>query len=317
MRAAFARIGSVLLATLSISWADAAHAEDEAATVSRPHKQSNIGDSISQGFDANSVPLDHPSLSWVQGTDDRIDSLYSRQAALSASFEQEPESVTGAELVGGDDNFPAQASRVCAQSTVPDEVFLLLGANDLCNRTRANGNDATVNLYSLDTTREFLRAGIDQLVACMPRGGLVQVMSMPRVDYLYEAGHAKSFWCNWGVWPIAGVCRIVTGESSASKRAQLGTFVDAYNQLLADEVHAYDTNANGKNDKAIRFVTDWMGSSATGHDSTSIGTFHFNENDINGVDCFHPNEDAQGRIACLAWAANPFGSGSRAACVAR
>ena len=35
-----------------------------------PTKQSNAGDSISQGFGANGWPGDHPDLSWVQGTDD-------------------------------------------------------------------------------------------------------------------------------------------------------------------------------------------------------------------------------------------------------
>lgn len=277
-------------------------------------KQSNIGDSISQGFGANGFPGDHPRLSWAQGTDDGVRSVYERQTVLYAGFDQEPESVTGAELIGGDDNFPAQASRVCAQDRVPDQVFVLLGGNDVCNRGRSNNSNATANMYSNDTWRAYLRAGIDQLVSCMPTHGVVQVMSMPRVDYLYEAGRDKSLWCSWGIWPIAGVCRIVTAEGNATRRAQIGARIDAYNDIIREEVAAYGANTNRKNSQGLRFVTDWVGSIASGQRNTSVGTFRFSANDINGVDCFHPNVGGQAKLACLGWAVNPGGDGDRASC---
>jgi lysophospholipase L1-like esterase len=279
-----------------------------------PAKQSNAGDSISQGFGANGWPGDHPDLSWAQGSDDRVDSTASRTAATYAGFTQEPESVTGAEMVGGNDNFAAQASRICEQSPLPVRVRVLLGGNDVCNRPRSSSGNAAANLYSIDTWTNAIRAGLDQLAACLPPKSVVQLLSMPRVDGLYDAGKAKSLWCSWGVWPLAGVCRIVTAETNAGKRAQIGERIDRYNDALASEVQAYATNANGRNGRGVGFITDWVGSTAAGQQNTSVGTFRFGANDINGVDCFHPNIGGQARIACLAWAKSPDGVGPFSGC---
>ena len=139
-----------------------------------PAKQANAGDSISQGFGANGWPGDHPDLSWVQGSDDRVDSTASRHEELYSGFTQESESVSGAEMVGGDDNFAAQASRICAQAQLPTRVRVLLGGNDVCNRPRSSTSDAAANLYSVATWTNALRAGLDQLAACLPPKSVVQ-----------------------------------------------------------------------------------------------------------------------------------------------
>jgi len=281
-----------------------------------PSKQSNAGDSISQAFCANGWPWDHPDLSWAQGSDDRVSSMADRTADLYAGFTQEPESVTGAEMVGGNDNFAAQASRMCAQDVKPTRVRVLLGGNDVCNRARSASADATANLYSLTTWTNAFRAGLDQLATCLPPRSVVQVLSMPRVDGLYEAGHDKSLWCHLGVWPLAGICRVVTGEKSAARRAQIGVAVDRYNDALAREIATYHANANGKNPRGIGFFTDWVGSIASGKPNTSIGTYRFTADDINGTDCFHPNIKGQGRISCVAWGKGPDGAGPTASCFA-
>lgn len=298
--------GMLLLAPVALanSWATAT-------------KQANAGDSISQGFGANSIPGDHPRLSWVQGTDSDVGSLFTRYYYANGSYAQQPESVSGAEMVGGDDNFPTQAWRICSQAVKPTRVQVLLGGNDVCNRPRSSSWDAAANLYSVGTWTESLRAGLDQLAACLPPKSVVQVLSVPRVDFLYEAGRSKSLWCSWGVWPMANVCRVVTAEGNAGRRAQIGARIDQYNVALAAEVAAYAQNTNGKNPGGIGFMTDWVGSIAQGKESTSIGTFRFLAQDINGVDCFHPNVDGQSRIACLAWHKGPEGSGNASHCFAR
>lgn len=286
-------------------------------TWAEPTKQANAGDSISQGFGAAGVPFDDTARSWVLGTDPAVASMYLRYAALIPGFQQEGESVSGAEMVGGEDNFPAQASRICAQSPLPSRVEVLLGGNDVCNRARSSTSDATANLYSVTTFTNALRAGLDQLAVCLPPRAVVEVLSVPRVDYLYDAGRAKSLWCSWGIWPLAGICRIVTAESSGTRRASLGRRIDAYNDALAAEVAAYAANVGGRNPRAIGFVTDWVGSSATGHPNTSVGTYVFTKDDINGVDCFHPNVRGQSRIACVAWGKSTEGAGITPACFAR
>jgi lysophospholipase L1-like esterase len=287
-----------------------------AETWAPPSKQSNCGDSISQAFGANSVPGDHPDMSWAQGSDDRVNSTAERTSALFAGFTQEPESVTGAEMVGGNDNFPAQAQRICSQDVKPTRVRVLLGGNDVCNRVRSSNEDAAANLYSVTTWTSALRAGLDQLAECLPAKSVVQVLSMPRVDGLYEAGHDKSTWCHVGVWPLAGICRIVTAESNATRRVQIGAAIDRYNETTAREVAAYDVNTNGRNPRGIGFITDWAGSIAAGKQNTSIGTYRFTADDINGTDCFHPNLKGQARLACIAWAKSPDGAGPTTGCFA-
>jgi lysophospholipase L1-like esterase len=279
-----------------------------------PHKQSNIGDSMSQAFLANSILGDHPSESWVQGTDPRVDSVYTRYRRLVPEFVQEPESVTGAELVGGGDSFPAQASRVCAQSPPPDHVSMLLGGNDVCNRDPSSSDDATANMYSLDTWRAALRAGLDELAACLPAGATVHVLSTPRVDFLYEAGTSKSWWCDWVVWPVVDICPIVTQEPDEGRRRAVGARIDAYNDAMSVELDAYNANVAGVNPSGIAFVTDWQGSMDSGHADTSVGTYQFGAGDIDGVDCFHPNVSTQARLACIAWATNPDGGGDPSGC---
>jgi lysophospholipase L1-like esterase len=278
-----------------------------------PSKQSNVGDSISQAFDANDLPDDQPQESWVIGTDPDIDSVFTRYSQVVSGFAQEPESVSGAEMVGGSDNFAAQAARICAQTVTPDHVSVLLGGNDVCNRPPSSSGDPTANLYSLDTWTNAVRAGLDQLASCLPPGSVVQVLSMPRVDQLYAAGNAKSFWCSW-TWSLFGICPLITGETDDGRRAQIGAAVDAYNDALAAEVLAYDSNTNGRSTNGVHFVTDWQGSMDAGHVDSSVGTHAFGGGEIDIVDCFHPNETGQKELACVAWATNPDGAGDVAAC---
>jgi lysophospholipase L1-like esterase len=280
-----------------------------------PTKLSNVGDSISQGFGANGWPGDHPDLSFVRGTDSGVNSVFSRYQASDPAIGQEPESVSGAEMVGGGDSFAAQASRICSQGVKPDHVTVMLGGNDVCNRDRSDTDDATANMYSIDTWLNGLRAGLDQLATCLPAGATVHVLSVPRVDFLYEAGHDKGFWCTDVIWPVAGICRIVTAEDDAGRRQQIGARVNEYNVATTAELAVYDGNQNGKNPNGLRFVGDWEGSIEEGGENTSVGAYAFGDGDINDVDCFHPNTSAQGKLACTAWSSNPDGSGEPTACL--
>jgi hypothetical protein len=279
-----------------------------------PTKQSNAGDSMSQGSTADGWVGDNPDLSWVQGTSGRVYSVYLRYRELVPAYVQEPESVSGAEMVGGNNSFAAQAARICAQEVKPDFVPVLLGANDVCNRSRSSSADAAANMYSVTTWLNALRAGLDQLAACLPPGAEVQVLSFPRVDFLYNAGHRKGFWCPYVVWPTANICRIITAETNATRRAQIGARINEYNEATAAEAQLYDSNANGRNPRGVRFFSDWQGSIENGFRNTSMGTYIFGASDINGTDCFHPSTRAQNRLACAAWATNPDGSGAIGSC---
>jgi lysophospholipase L1-like esterase len=271
-------------------------------------KLSNAGDSISQGFAANADLSDHPELSWIQGTDPSIDSIFQRYTAKNAALTQQPESVSGAEMVGGDNNFATQAGLICAQTVKPNLVFLLLGANDVCNRDASTTEDAAANLYSVDVFTAAAQAGFDLLADCLPDESTVQVMSMPRVDSLYEAGHNKSVLCYDAIWPVAGICRVVTAEDDAGRRQQIGDRINAYNEALMTQVEAYNSNSNGKNPHGIEFRSDWQGTLEDGHVNTSLGAVTLTADDIDSADCFHPTQETQAKIACAAWGAAPHGA---------
>lgn len=274
------------------------------AADAQPRKLAGIGDSISQGFSANGLPGDHPDQAFGQGTDSTVSSLYSRYLAKFPGFTKEFVSVTGAEMVGGTNSAAAQAQRICMQTTKPDHVYILLGGNDVCNRA-SNATDAVANMYSVMTYRNALKAALDTLAGCLASGSQVLVLSMPRVDFLYDAGNAKnSITCN-SVWFLASVCRIVTGESNATRRAQIGARVDLYNAGLREEVRAADVRHSAR---GIRFLTDWQGPMSS-RPATSVGTYRFTKDDISLDDCFHPYYNTgQKRLACAAWEASEYGS---------
>lgn len=273
--------------------------------VAQPRKLAGIGDSLSQGFSASQLPFDTPDRAFGQGTDAAVNSLYSRYLARYPGFAKQFESVTGAEMTGGANNAAAQAQRVCMQAQKPERVYIELGGNDVCNRTRVAAGDPTVNLYSVTTYRNALKAALDLLGGCLPSGSQVLVLSTPRVDFLYEAGNAKNtVTCN-SVWFLASVCRIITAEPDAARRAQIGARIDQYNAGLREETRAADVRYATS---GIRFLTDWQGPMSS-RPATSVGTYRFTKDDISLDDCFHPYYNTgQRRLACAAWEASEFGS---------
>ncbi len=267
-----------------------------------PSKLSGIGDSISQGWGANNLPGEHPQFGFGQGTDATVNSLFLRYKTKNAAMTKEFVSESGAEMVGGRNNAAGQAARICAMATKPNRVVIELGGNDVCSRDKGSSSDATSNLYSVTTYRNALKAALDVLGGCLPAGSQVQVLSMPRVDYLYNAGNAKNaIGCNV-IWSVAGVCRVVTGESNATRRAAIGARIDQYNDGLRAEVEAAATRYSGK----ISIITDWRGTATS---NSSVGTYRFGKDDIDGLDCFHPAKDTgQRKLACAAWEAAEYGA---------
>jgi lysophospholipase L1-like esterase len=166
----------------------------------------NLGDSISQGFDADDgKPLDlsaviggdggavfhdNPALSWVQGTDARVGSIASHYRALDPNLVLTPLSRSGAELVGKNSGLPnleKQARSIATKGVSPDLVYVLLGGNDVCNRPRSTTNDATATMYSVDEWRAAAARGLTALSEVLSPGATVRFVSMPRVDLLYDA----------------------------------------------------------------------------------------------------------------------------------
>jgi lysophospholipase L1-like esterase len=301
----------------------------------------NIGDSISQGFDADdSEPLDlnelvadptkvfhdMPDLSWIQGTDARIGSVFSHYRASNAALVESPVSHSGAELVGKGSAVPnlvAQAQQLADKS--PQLVYVLLGGNDVCNRDPAEGDDATANMYSVDEWRAGVQAGLAALVQALPAGATVRFLSMPRVDMLVDQvgtspapmkmsssfGDVDAHPTCQSLWVAAkaggrAICPIVTLESDADRRKQIGARIDQYNDALATEVRSWNGDAT-RNPKKLTLQSDWHGSIDAGQPpNTSVGTFVLESELVSKRDCFHPSIRGQQQMASMVLQTSKF-----------
>jgi hypothetical protein len=294
------------------------------------HSLANLGDSISQGFDADdSVPIhvnaitdghaetifhDNPALSWVQGSDPRVGSIAEHYRARDPNMVLTPLSRSGSELVR---DLEKQAREIAKRKVAPDLVYVLLGGNDICNRERAV--DPTTTMYSVGKWREAVVKGLTALTEVLPAGATARFVSMPRVDILYEqlgdatvpvtydspvgqvhgSSTCKALWTLTAQNGRPGICALVTLESSAEKRKLIGQRIDAYNDALAEEVRRFDTDAT-LNPKRIAFQSDWHGSlDAGGAKNASGGTFVYEPNHVSKLDCFHPSVAGQHELSEL------------------
>ena len=275
-------------------------------------KLSGIGDSISQGFDADCFPdwtgnicRDDPANSFGQGThteafsSERIPySVYQRWNFTQKQFA----SVSGARMIYQDASSPpnaaSQARSICAQAVKPDHVILLLGGNDVCDSA------SIASIPDPTTFGNALGAALDLLGACLPRNASVIALSVPRVDTLKPAGEARGCggnWCLYSLFTGSCTCKVVTGEGSAANLKLIGAKIDAWNNELKNRVAAANARWAGA---PVRFVTDWQGPQSAGaqYTNTSLGTYAFKSNDISYDDCFHPHNDTgQCKLACITY----------------
>jgi lysophospholipase L1-like esterase len=292
------------------------------------HALANLGDSISQGFDADdSSPIDigtlksnpdkifhdNPQLSWIQGTDARIGSVREHYLTLDPNLVVTPFSRSGSELVR---DLEDQAKQIGKANAHPDLVYVLLGGNDICNRDKSTTDDVTATLYPVSQWRDAAVKGLTALVENLPEGATVRFLSMPRVDLLFEtlASTRVPIHANTPIGPITatttckdlwsitaqeanGICKIVTTELDANRRKQIGNRVDEYNTALAEEVRRFDKDET-VNPKHIHFQSDWHGSLDQGNAAnSSVGTYKFTPAEVSHLDCFHPSIQGQKDIA--------------------
>ncbi len=181
-----------------------------------------IADSIGMGYNANCTGNttfldllcysggDQPENSYFDGTSAAVLSLADRFIAAGASTTYSKAAAqSGSEMVGGSNNFAKQAAAVVAAAgRKPVQVKVELGGNDICNRT------STLQMYTDDTWRAAVRAGLDTLSNRLPDGSSVLLIGVPRVQDLYAAGVAKSAGSSRvdceSFWSTYDVCQIAT-----------------------------------------------------------------------------------------------------------
>lgn len=306
----------LLLAVFTIGLMVQAHAE-------LPDKTTAAGDSITMGFGADCTGNvwfwdlfcllggDQPEHSWFDGWDRDVNSVHDRYKVLDANIAANKNAAaSGSEMRGGNNNFATQAANIAAQVPVPDHVEVLLGGNDICNRDCTNPANCSNPLYSDAQWRQSVQAGLDTLMNSMPTGGTVYIGGVPRIQDLRPAGLDKQSG-SWGInceniWNSFDVCSIATsgnvmnGESVGQRRAAISDKQKRYNEILAEEAIAYNSNANGKNPRGIEVVADYQGEGVA-----SVGTTPFGEDDIDGGDCFHPSVRGQNILSDVMWSNNP------------
>lgn len=288
-----------------------------------PSKASAAGDSITMGFAADCrynywfwdlfclLGGDQPEHSWFDGNSSKVNSIHDKYKQIDGSIAANKNAAaSGSELRGGSNNFATQAANIVAQSTTPDHVEVALGGNDICNRGCTDPNNCSDPVYTEAQWRSSVKAGLNTLVSGLPTGSTVYLAGVPRVQDLRAAGLAKQATtyrinCN-SIWSTFGVCSIATnggtynGESHSQRYAALNTVQRRYNEILAEEASAYNSNSNGLNPRGIEVASNYVD-----ENTSSTGTFNFGKNDIDGGDCFHPSILGQNKVSDLMWNNNP------------
>jgi hypothetical protein len=275
-----------------------------------------IGDSIMRGYNAsctgNTSVLDlfcysggdQPTNSFFDGTSTAVKSLADWFIAAGAKTTySKVASQSGTEMVGGSNNFEAQAATVAANARVlglPVQVKVELGGNDICKRT------TVAQLYDDATWRTAVRNGLGVLTTGLPQGSSVVLVGVPRVQDLYVVGVAKgssrvncpSFWETYDVCEIATVDRPIDGMSLADRRTAIGLRQQAYNSILLNEAR----NFSGLNGVEVVAETDGAYTNST----PEVGNYSFTTTEINGGDCFHPSIAGQNKVATVVWGNDPY-----------
>ena len=296
----------------------------QSARADLPSNTAAAGDSITMGFAADCTGNiwfwdlacllggDQPEHSWFNGWDSDVFSIHDRYKQLDSSIAANKNAAaSGSEMLGGSNNFAVQASNIVAQTNTPDHVEVELGGNDICNRDCTDPANCSDPLYTDSQWQNAVRAGLDILVDGLPNGSTVHLGAVPRVQDLRAAGLAKQSSQWWKVnckslWSTFGVCRIATnggtmnGESHAQRYAAINDAQRRYNEILAQEAAAYNSNSNGQNPRGIEVVSNYVD-----EQTPSGGTYQFGKNDIDGGDCFHPSIRGQNLVAEQLWLSNP------------
>lgn len=282
-----------------------------------PTKATAAGDSITMGFAADCrynryfwdlfclLGGDQPEHSWFDGWSSNVNSVHDKYKQINSGIAANKNAAaSGSEMRGGNNNFATQAANIVAQSTTPDHVEVILGGNDICNRGCTDPANCADPLYTDAQWRSSIQAGLNTLTSGLPTGSTVYLGGVPRVQDLRAAGLAKqasssrirceNVWTSYGICTIATSGSTLNGESTAQRLAAIEVAQQRYNEIIAEEAAAYD-GTNG-----IEVVASYQGENVS-----TVGTFSFGKNDIDGGDCFHPSVSGQNTAANLMWNHNP------------
>jgi hypothetical protein len=280
------------------------------------------GDSIMRGYNASCTGNtgfldllcysggDQPENSFFDGTSTAVKSLadYFIAAGAKATYSKAA-SQSGTELVGGTNNFAAQAITIVnaagGRSAAPVQVKVELGGNDICHQA------TTATLYLDDAWRAGVQAGLEVLTNGLPAGSSVVLVGVPRVQDLYDVGVAKSsgssrvncpsFWDSYDVCEIATVNRVIGGQDLRTRLGIIAERQASYNRILKEQADHYKA-LSGTTRVEVVAETDGV----YGNRTPEVGNYSFTTSEINGGDCFHPSIAGQNKISTVVWGNDPY-----------
>src|SRR5450759_482092 len=286
VRAGWALLSVVLLAMMA--FAGGAHATT--AKVGPPTSIDALGDSITRGFDSQGSGCgpfaDCPANSWATGTNSGVNSYYTRVKALNptvvlarpitSSTAGGNDAVTGAKMA----NLQSQATNAVSAPNKPDQVLILMGANDVC--TTSEGSMTSVSSF-----RSSLEAGLNTLSSGLPNAR-IDVSSIPNIYNLWKVLHTNlAAQLTWG---LAKICQSMlaspSSTSSADETRRLKgqqrnvEFNTVLKEVCAKYIHCH-------------------------YDGGAAYALQFAASDVGTLDYFHPNTHGQAKAAAAAWSAGP------------
>ncbi|MGH3105425.1 MAG: GDSL-type esterase/lipase family protein [Gaiellaceae bacterium] len=263
------------LVALAVALAVAPTALAEPAKVGYPSSIASTGDSITRAFNTGWFPyVDWPSNSWATGTSSTVNSHYRRILAANASISGRAynDAASGADMA----DLSGQVSRAVGQRA--EYVTILMGANDVCERSEAAMTPVATFRAQLDAALQALSAGLPD--------ARIYVVSIPDVYRLW-AVYRDSFSARL-VWDVADICQSMLANAGSNAQAD----VDRRNRVRQRNVD-YNTQLA-------------QGCAALIHcrfDGNAVFNTDFLRSDVTTRDYFHPSVAGQTKLASVSWSA--------------
>jgi len=265
-------------------------AQAEVAKVGPPSSIDALGDSITRGYDSQGSGCgsfaDCPANSWATGTNSGVNSYFARVKSLNpsvvlarpikSSTEGGNDAVTGAKMT----NLLGQAENAVAAPTKPDQVLILLGANDVCTSSEAT-------MTPVSSFRASFIAGMNKLSSGLPNAR-IDVASIPNIYNLWKV--LKSNLAAQLTWGLASICQSMlasptsTTPANETRRLNVKKRNEEFNAVL-QEVCATYIHCHYDNGAAFKV--------------------EFASSEVSTLDYFHPNTNGQAKAAATEFAAGP------------
>jgi lysophospholipase L1-like esterase len=280
----------LLIALSTVLLLCAGRAQAEEAKVGPPSSIDALGDSITRGYDSQGSGcgsfVDCPANSWATGTNSGLNSYFTRVKALNPSVVlAQPvkssttggnDAVTGAKMT----NLLSQAENAVKAPNKPDQVLILLGANDVCTSSEAT-------MTSVASFRSSFIAGLNKLSGGLPNAR-IDVASIPNIYNLWKV--LKSNLAAQLTWATASICQSMlaspTSTTTANETRRLNVkkrneeFNVVLKEVCATYIHCH-------------------------YDNGAAFSVEFAPSEVSTLDYFHPNTNGQAKAAATEFAAGP------------